>query len=41
MAVALVNEGPQASLVTGALAGAEIAVTGIPVLKARLLGMGG
>lgn len=41
VAVALVNEGPQASLVTGALAGAEIAVTGIPVLKARLLGMGG
>ncbi|MBX9965531.1 MAG: efflux RND transporter periplasmic adaptor subunit [Burkholderiales bacterium] len=39
--VALVNEGPQATLVTGDLAGAEIAVSGIPALKARLLGMGG
>jgi len=40
VAVTVINEGPQASLVTGELGGAEIAVGGIAALKARLLGIG-
>lgn len=38
--VVLVNEGPQTSLVSGELAGSQIAVGGIAALKARLLGIG-